>query len=291
MSNPAHEKIIYQAKQDRQIHLDLPGADLAGIAIASPFLEGANLENANLVKAELSGAYGKGSNLRGSRLQKAKLILCDLRQANLSSADLSQCDLSNSILSGADLSKATLVKTRLIKTRLDQVNLSGANIHQADFRGALGLTAEQLAHCINVETAIFDKQMSVALGRTVDVQTARYGKQAASPTQSVQVDLIFQTRKPGFGDLFELTGDIHPNFPPSGEFNFSQLADLRFEQVDDYFAVCEDGDPIIWLYPMVDGKVVHHHPGPFDGIRLELAAKRYRKRWSACLDRLRKLLT
>ena len=30
----------------------------------------------------------------------------------------------------------------------------------------------------------------------------------------------------------------------------------------------EGDDVAVWLFPLVDGVIVHHHPGPFDGIRL-----------------------
>jgi hypothetical protein len=32
----------------------------------------------------------------------------------------------------------------------------------------------------------------------------------------------------------------------------------------------DEGDDVpIWLYPLVDGEPVNHHPGPFDGVRLD----------------------
>src|SRR5687768_1500602 len=89
----------------------------------------------------------------------------------------------------------------------------------------------------------------------------------------VSVDILFGTHRPTFGDLFLICGQDHPRFPPSGRFAFDQLADLQFEQVDDYFGVpslTDDGDDVVvWLYPLVAGEVVDHHPGPFDGIRLD----------------------
>lgn len=91
--------------------------------------------------------------------------------------------------------------------------------------------------------------------------------------QGVGVDIAFADPRPAFGDLFRICGDIHPRFPPTGAFGFEWLADLQFEQVDDYFGVRalsgEGTDVPIWLYPLVGGEPVHHHPGPFDGARLE----------------------
>jgi hypothetical protein len=84
---------------------------------------------------------------------------------------------------------------------------------------------------------------------------------------------LFTNPQPMFGDLFPICGDSHPNFPPTGSFEFERLADLQFSQVDDYFGVqanSDEGEDVpIWLYPLVDGEPVHHHPGPFDGVRLE----------------------
>jgi hypothetical protein len=91
--------------------------------------------------------------------------------------------------------------------------------------------------------------------------------------QGVSVDISFADARPSFGDLFRICGDTHPRFLPTGTFGFERLAHLQFEQVDDYFGVRslsdEGSDVPIWLYPLVDGEAVDHHPGPFDGIRLE----------------------
>lgn len=87
--------------------------------------------------------------------------------------------------------------------------------------------------------------------------------------EGVTVDLLFRGMGPGFGDLFVVCGTINPHFPPSGRFAFESLKDLAFSPVEDYFGVrTVDGDVAIWLYPVVNGQTVHHHPGPFDGIRL-----------------------
>ena len=91
--------------------------------------------------------------------------------------------------------------------------------------------------------------------------------------QGVSVDITFDDPRPAFGDLFRICGETHPGFPPTGEFGFERLDDLQFDQVDDYFgvrALSDDSDDVaIWLYPLVRGTPVHHHRGPFDGVRLE----------------------
>jgi len=90
--------------------------------------------------------------------------------------------------------------------------------------------------------------------------------------EGVAVDLIFRGDGPTFGDLVVMCGYENPSFPPSGRFDFAAFENLQFTQVDDYFGVqslSDVGDDVaIWLYPLADGEVVHHHPGPFEGLRL-----------------------
>ncbi|MFE7046120.1 hypothetical protein ACFU9X_44105 [Streptomyces atratus] len=84
------------------------------------------------------------------------------------------------------------------------------------------------------------------------------------------IDVMFTgPQRPSFGDVFLLCGDENPNFPPTDP-RWGSLDSLRFEQVDDYFAVLDEDtdEPVIWLYPLARGSVVHHHPGPFEGLRL-----------------------
>ena len=96
--------------------------------------------------------------------------------------------------------------------------------------------------------------------------------------EGASIDISFAPWRPMFGDLFLICGDKHPKFPPSGEFEFDSLAHLQFEQVDDYFGIRslndEGTDVPIWLYPLVDGEPVYHHPGPFDGVRLNYSILR-----------------
>ena len=109
----------------------------------------------------------------------------------------------------------------------------------------------------------------------------------------VSIDVIFAGDHPGFGDLFEITGATHPRFAPAGRFRFGSLADLHFSQVDDYFGVrslADEGDDVaVWLYPLLGGKPVHHHPGPFEGVRLEFNVLRNPERFAThylhCIER------
>ena len=91
--------------------------------------------------------------------------------------------------------------------------------------------------------------------------------------EGLSVDVEFVSPGPTFGDVACLCGEAHPRFPPSGRYRFDRLDHLQFTMVDDYFGVPTTGDEgddvAVWLYPVVGGEPVHHHEGPFDGLRLE----------------------
>ena len=88
----------------------------------------------------------------------------------------------------------------------------------------------------------------------------------------ISIDLLFEGQGPKFGDLFTICGSENPNFPPEGSVNFKQFEALQFSQIDDYFGVRTTsgvGDHVaVWLYPLVNGEIVDHHPGPFDALRI-----------------------
>lgn len=110
--------------------------------------------------------------------------------------------------------------------------------------------------------------------------------------EGLEVDFLFPDIGPRFGDLFTIVGYENPNFPPAGEFPFGELANLNFTQVDDYFGIASEehqGDGVIvWLFPLVDGNVVDHHPGPFGGLRLSYDVLRNPDRniqlFAKCID-------
>ncbi|MBV8255438.1 MAG: hypothetical protein JO154_22755 [Chitinophaga sp.] len=93
----------------------------------------------------------------------------------------------------------------------------------------------------------------------------------------ILIDFRFTKTKPGFGDLFLITGDTHPKFSPRN-MAFEKLAPLGFEQLDDFFGILnteETGDDVlVWLFPMQNGEEVFHNSGPFDAIRLSYSALR-----------------
>ena len=272
------------------VPVDMPNADLSGITFSSVRLQGAKLSGANLRAADLSGGYLSHCDLQRASLQKARLVLGDFRGANFADADLRSADLTSAVLSGANLVDTDLSRAKLVKARLDGADLTGANLNQTDLRGAQGWTVEQLLSAKNNNKAILDAKMLAALGRDGDLAIARHGKKKKERPKPYEVDLLFADPKPKFGDLFLICGDEHPLYPPTGNFGFEKLADLQVEQVDDYFGIRGAGDPTIWISPLVGGEVVEHHPGPFDGLRLELTEPSEKKLWTTCLARFRAAL-
>lgn len=93
----------------------------------------------------------------------------------------------------------------------------------------------------------------------------------------ILIDFRFAKEKPRFGELFLITGEEHPKFPPRNK-NFATLAPLGFEQLDDFFGILNSEDTgddvLVWLFPMLNGEEVFHNSGPFDAIRLSYSALR-----------------
>jgi hypothetical protein len=109
-------------------------------------------------------------------------------------------------------------------------------------------------------------------GYAIHAPLTAEGFPEGAEAEGLAVDLYFEGEKPVFGDLFQICGDTHPEFPPSGRFNFQALAQYGFQQMDDYYGIKstakEGTDVVIWLFPLVGGKEVCHHHGPYDGVRL-----------------------
>lgn len=127
------------------------------------------------------------------------------------------------------------------------------------------LTAEQLDAAKNSAKAILDQRMLANLGRAGDQTTARHGPAGEKRPRGLEVGLLFTTLKPTSRDVFLICGDEHPRFPPSNDYGFAELADLGIEQTDDSLALCVDGDPALWIFPLIRGQMVEHHAGSVPG--------------------------
>jgi hypothetical protein len=289
MANPEHERVLREAIKSKVASVDMSGFDLSHARFASASLEGVILANATLQNADLSGSMLRGGNLRGAKLSKARIVLADLRRANLADCDLRGADLNSAVLSHSTLGGADLRKAKLVRARVDGANLKGANLLQADLRGAIGLTKEMLLSAKNATKAILDEKSLAQFGMKGDAATSRHGR---SPRLKVSkhIDLMFNPPLPSFEDLYQICVEPDSHFAKSTCYGFELLADLGVEQLDDYFAILVDGDPIIWIYPLVRGQVVHHHSGPLDGVRIECAVSSQHKRWNQCVERFRSVL-
>lgn len=285
MANPDHAKAFRTADRDRNSTISLSGFDLRKMRASCPRLNQVDLSRADLSGSDLGGGHFQGADLRDADLSRVKISLGDFRNAKMSNANLTGADLNASVMSGADLSNANLTKACFVKTRMDGVKLDGANLDRTDLRGAQGITAEQLAAAKNSDRAVLDERMLASLGKTGKAEVARHGLPKRKEKPPNTVDFIFEKETPCFGDVFQLCGFAHPEFPPTGDFGFSELQDLGIEQTDDFFAMCADGDPVVWIFPLVKGEPVHHHPGPFDGIRIQADSAGSKAQWSKCASR------
>ena len=299
MADPQHEQIL-RAEQGREEHdQSLQGLDLSGILATSLRLEGRSLIGANFQKASLNGGYFRDSDLSHVDLRLANLTLADLRSAQLNSTNMERAELSGAMLVGASLREANLRGAKLVKCRVEGADFTDADLAKADLRGVKGLTNEQLDSARNADQAILDEQTLRTLGRksTLDTDVVRRGRKTSKRSPKDQspslpadtVEIKFSRPKPKFGDLYLICGAEHPDFPPQG--GYSPLRGWAIEQTDDYFAWHQNGDPAIWIYPVVKGEVVHHHPGPFDAIHVHLALPEARGKWEKLSADLRKAFT
>ena len=99
--------------------------------------------------------------------------------------------------------------------------------------------------------------------------------------EGISIDFQFNSDKPTFGDLFLIVGFENPNFIPNSR-EFEKLAELGFQQTDDYFGIKNDtdnGDDVkLWLFPIINGEEVYHNNGPFDAIRVSYGVLRNDKK-------------
>lgn len=293
MAHSEDESRFRNAERDGDLSANLAGIDLHGVLKSCPRLNEFDLSSVNFHSADLAGAHFQKANLSHANLSHAKVTTSDFRDANLQNADLTSANLNGAVMTGANLSNANLKNTILVKARVNNVDFTGANLDGTDLRGARGLTKSQLESAVNGNRAILDERMLASTNRSGDTTVARHGRQRRQSRQrkkQFQVDLTFDSFKPSFGDVFLLCGCHHPQFPPVGDYGFDQLADLEIKQVDDYFAICPNGDPAVWIFPLVRGRVVEHHPGPFDGIRIELSGRRHSALWTRCVRRFKEVL-
>ncbi|MFN0048366.1 MAG: pentapeptide repeat-containing protein [Cytophagales bacterium] len=138
-----------------------------------------HLKNVNLNYVNLTGSNMNYVNLEDSSLQNSILTNVRLNQANLQNVKLQGAKLKNAQLSGANLQFSTPIKADLSGANLIKAKLKGAvmidciltdsmvagadftdaNLFKTDFRGAKGLTAEQLSKARSIHMALIDPEI------------------------------------------------------------------------------------------------------------------------------------
>ncbi|XMO86629.1 hypothetical protein AAFN75_17730 [Algibacter sp. AS12] len=107
--------------------------------------------------------------------------------------------------------------------------------------------------------------------------------------EGIRIDFEFNSDKPTFGDLFLIVGFENPDRPHNSR-EFEKLAELGFEQVDDYFGIknkTEIGDDVkIWMFPIINGEEVYHNQGPFDAIRITYGVLRNDKKTAELYEKI-----
>lgn len=95
--------------------------------------------------------------------------------------------------------------------------------------------------------------------------------------EGVPIEIRPQGRLPTADDLLQLQGTIDDDASDLDP-RYRALESLGIRQVDDYYGLwnpTEEGDVIVWLYPVVDGEDVYHHSGPYEALRFSYSPLDY----------------
>jgi uncharacterized protein YjbI with pentapeptide repeats len=106
--------------------------------------QGLPLEGIRISSADLSGI-----NFRGADLRSTFIVLSKLPNADLQGANLAESNLQNTIFAGANLAGA---------------NLTNADLAETDFRGARGISPEQVKKGRRWQEAHYDASLKQQLG-------------------------------------------------------------------------------------------------------------------------------
>ncbi len=122
--------------ENRDVPVDLSGANLSKLDLAGANLAHADLSGALLGRARLAGASLAFADCEGATLAYADLAGADLRGASLNGAWLEDANLAGADLSHANLSRATLAYSDLRGAKLLDAELAGADLTAANLDGA-----------------------------------------------------------------------------------------------------------------------------------------------------------
>jgi uncharacterized protein YjbI with pentapeptide repeats len=134
-------------------------ANFAGAKLGNASLYGANLRQTNWLRADLTHSDMRDTQVQNSELSLANLEQTDFSGAKLSGTKFGGAQFKGTILLGADLRNADLRGATFPGAVLRDAPMDGARVDGADFRGALGLTANEVCSTTGWQTAQFDPDL------------------------------------------------------------------------------------------------------------------------------------
>jgi uncharacterized protein YjbI with pentapeptide repeats len=138
-------------------------ANFAGAKLAGASLYGANLRRSNWLRADLTHSDMRDTQVQDSELSLANLEQTDFSGAKLAGAKFGGAQFKGTILLGADLRNTDLRGAAFPGAVLRDTPMDGAHVDGADFRGALGLTANQICSTTGWQSAQFDADVLAAV--------------------------------------------------------------------------------------------------------------------------------
>lgn len=112
-------------------HLDLTGADLAGMRLRHGHLAGVTAPGAVLTDADLTGTDLSGADLTGASAADARLSGTTLRDANLSRITAPFASFNGTDATGTQFVDADLRGARFLDVVVDRTDFTGANLRAA----------------------------------------------------------------------------------------------------------------------------------------------------------------
>ncbi len=135
-------------------------------------LTGSNLNSANLSSSVMPGANFENTRLNQTNFENSNLNNVSIKRAyasgaNFKDAYLIKSDLSNSFLIKANFTNAYMMEADLRGCHLTGAEFADANLYKVDFRGAEGLTIEQLSEAKSLYLSKFDPDLMEKVNATI----------------------------------------------------------------------------------------------------------------------------
>jgi hypothetical protein len=186
---------------NRNVQLDLFGADLTGARLhgadlSDAILHAADLHGADLSTANLSGADLAKANLAGASLGRASLQEAMLVEANFEGANLTECQVYGVSAWNINLTKARQMD--LVITRHDEPRITVDNLEVAQFIYLL-LHNEKIRHVIETITS----KAVLILGRFTPDRKAVLDAIREELRRRNYLPILFDFEKPASRDLTE----------------------------------------------------------------------------------------